>query len=140
MALPSASYRSKFQTIARYVDFTLPRRLTPAVKAKITRYHNRIGKALERGYKVVKAKNDGRIEKAHRAQGIRGMPALRVVLVKPVGAGYRVTINPDGSIRSTNPVNGISKVTIGAQFFDAEEVEEGEPEEEAARLMRMQGG
>ena len=111
--------------------------MTPTIKAKITRYHTRIGKALAKGYQVIKAKNDGRIKEAHRAQGIKGLPGLRVVFVKPVGKGYRITINRDGSIRASNKTSGISRVTIGARFFDAEEVEKGEPEAEAARLIAI---
>ena len=130
-----ASYRLKFQTIARFVDFKPHRRMTKADKAIITRYHTRISRALERGYTPVKTRNDGRIALAHKAQGIRGMPALRVVLAKPLGKGFRTSIGKDGAIRSVNGKSGISKVTIGAQFFDAEVVEIDEPEEEAKRLI-----
>lgn len=110
--------------------------MTKGDKAKITRYHGRIAKALERGYKPTKTRNDGRIALAHKAQGIRGMPALKIVLVKPSGAGFRSSIGKDGAIRSVNTKSGISKVTIAAQFFDAETVEDDEAEDEAARLIK----
>lgn len=60
---------------------------------------------------------------------------MKVALVKPTGEGFRMTIGRDGSIRATNSKNGMSKVTIEATFFDAEEVEKGEAEDEAARLI-----
>ena len=110
-----------FQTIARYVDFKPHRTLTKGDKSKITRYHTRISRALERGYTPVKAKNDGRIALAHAAQGIRGLPGLRVALIKPTGDGFRTTIKPDGTILSINGKSGVSKVTLLADFFDADE-------------------
>lgn len=133
-----SSYRLKFAEIARYVDFKPHKRMTRADKSKITRYHARIGKALERGYKPTKTRNDGRIVLAHKAQGIRGMPALKLVLVKPTGAGFRTTIRKDGSIRSVNAKSGTSKVSIAARFFDAEALEEEDkrPAKEAARLIK----
>ena len=73
---------------------------------------------------------------AHKAQGIRGMPGLKVVLVKPSGAGFRTSIGKDGAIRSVNTKSGILKVTIAARFFDAEEVEDDQAEDEAARLIK----
>lgn len=136
MGRSSDTYRQKYRSIARFVSFKLPKRLTRSIKAKITTYHKRIGKALERGYKPTKARNDGRIEKAHRAQGIRGLPELKVVLVKPTGQGFRTSINRDGSIRSSNPQSGISKVTIEATFFDAEDYDQDVVDAEAARLTR----
>lgn len=135
MGKSSSVYRLRYQTIARYVSFKLPKRLTRADKAKITRYHNRIGKALARGCKVVKAKGDGRIAKAHRAQGINGLPELKVALIKPTNGNGQITIGKGGQIRSVDRESGVSRVLIGARFFDAEEVEEGEPEAEAARLI-----
>lgn len=137
MGRPSDKYRSRYQTIARYVSFGLPKRLTKKHKAKITRYYNRIGKALAKGYQAVKAKDDGRIKKAHRAQGIRGLTQMRVVLVKPTGNGFKVSIGKNGTIRSSNPKSGISKVTIPAQFFDAEEADEVEVKGEAAWLIKQ---
>jgi hypothetical protein len=136
MGLSSKDYRQRFQTIARFVDWKPPKRLKASDKAKITRYSKRIGKALAKGYKPVKCRNDGRIEKAHRTQGIRGLPGMKVVLVKPTGNGFRNKVNADGSIQSVNAESGISKVTIEAQFFDAEEADETEVEEEAARLVK----
>jgi hypothetical protein len=131
------SYRLKFDAIARFVDFKPHRRMTRADKSKITRYHTRISRALERGYTPIKTRNDGRIALAHKAQGIRGMPSLRVVLVKPSGKGFRASIGKDGTIRAVNGKSGLSKVTIGARFFDAEEVEGGdEVADEAARLIK----
>lgn len=125
-----------FQSIARFVDFKPNRKLTKGDKSKITRYYKRIAKALERGYKPIKTRNDGRIAAAHRAQGIRGMPGLRVVLAKPSGAGFRTSIGKDGSIRAVNSKSGISKVTIAATFFDNEESDESnvQGQLEAARL------
>ena len=64
------------------------------------------------------------------------MPGLTVVLVKPSGAGFRSSIGKDGAIRSVNTKSGISKVTIAAQFFDAEELEDDQAEDEAARLIK----
>ena len=115
--------------------------MTKGDKSKITRYHSRIGKALERGYKPTKTRNDGRIVLAHKAQGIRGMPALKMVFVKPTGAGFRASIGKDGSIRSVNSKSGISKISIGAKFFDENDVIEGiidesEVEIEADRLRK----
>ena len=137
MSISLASYRLRFQAIARFVDFKPHKRMTHGDKAKITRYHGRIGKALAKGYTPVKTRNDGRIAKAHAAQGIRGMPALRMTLVKPNGKGYRTTIGKDGSIRSVNTKGGEHKVTIGAQFFDAEDDEATDKAEiEAARLIK----
>lgn len=132
-----STYRLKFAEIARFVDFKPQRKMTKGDKAKITRYHSRIGKALSKGYTPVKTRNDGRIAKAHAAQGIRGMPALRLVLAKPNGKGYRTTIGKDGSIRSTNTKGGEKKVTIGAEFFDAEDDEATDKAEiESARLIK----
>lgn len=126
-----------FQTIARYVEFKPHRTLTKGDKSKITRYHTRISRALERGYTPVKAKNDGRIALAHAAQGIRGLPGLRVALIKPTGAGFRTVINKDGTIRSTNPKSGVSKVQLLAEFFDADEYSATDDavKKEAARVL-----
>jgi hypothetical protein len=137
MGLSSAQYRLRFQSIARFVDWKPPKRLGAGDKAKITRYANRIGKALAKGYQPVKAKNDGRIEAAHRVQGIKGMPGLKVAFIRAPGNGFRAAINRDGSIRSTNKASGISKVTIAAIFIDPETDDAEEHVElEAKRLIR----
>ncbi len=130
-------YRSTFAKIASYVDFKIPKRLKKQDKAKITRYANRIGKALTKGYIPIKCKNDGRIATAHKAQGIRGLPSLKVAFIRRAGKGFKISINKDGTIRHWNSKSGVMRVTILAQFFDAEHVQIGEPEEEAARLVAL---
>lgn len=136
MGSSSKEYRLKFQTIARFVDWKPPKRLSRSDKAKISRYSKRIGKALAKGYKPVKVRNDGRIKLAHRAQGIKGLPELKVVFVKPTMQGGRITVTKAGAIRSSNAKSGISKVTIAATFFDPEEADDDEVADEAARLIR----
>lgn len=65
------------------------------------------------------------------------MPALKVVLVKPAGAGFRISIGKDGSIRALNTKSGISKVSIAAEFFDSENDDAiDDAVNEAARLTK----
>lgn len=130
-----STYRAKYKTIASYVLFKLPKRLTRGDKAKVTRYYNRIAKAKAKGFVIIKTKDDGRQHLANRAQGIKGMPALKIALVRKPGDGFRVSVAKDGTIKSTNKKSGITKVTIEAQFFIAGEVLKGEAEAEAKRLL-----